>query len=160
MASLMSGLSARAAVVAPASRVAMPQSTSAPVRFGFSVEAAHKKGTGSTKNGRDSNPKYLGVKKYGGEPVATGNIIIRQRGNAVHAGPGVGTGKDYTLFALRDGEVLFKPGANGKKTVRVVDVVKRGGREDGKPSRRDKRRELYTPRAEQRAAAEAAGATR
>ena len=65
MASLMSGLSARAAVVAPASRVAMPQSTSAPVRFGFSVEAAHKKGTGSTKNGRDSNPKYLGVKKYG-----------------------------------------------------------------------------------------------
>jgi len=78
----------------------------------------------------------------------------------VHAGPGVGTGKDFTLFALRDGEVLFKPGANGKKTVRVVDYVKKGGREDGKPSRRDKRRELYTPRAEQRAAAEAAGATR
>jgi len=156
----MSGLSARAAVVAPASRVAMPQSTSAPVRFGFSVEAAHKKGTGSTKNGRDSNPKYLGVKKYGGEQVVTGNIIIRQRGNSVHAGPGVGTGKDYTLFALRDGEVLFKPGANGKKTVRVVDPVQRGGREDGKPSRRDKRRELYTPRAEQRAAAEAAAATR
>ena len=87
MASLMSGLSARAAVVAPASRVAMPQSTSAPVRFGFSVEAAHKKGTGSTKNGRDSNPKYLGVKKYGGEPVTTGNIIIRQRGNAVRLIP-------------------------------------------------------------------------
>jgi ribosomal protein L27 len=57
----------------------MPQSTSAPVRFGFSVEAAHKKGTGSTK--------YLGVKKYGGEPVATGNIIIRQRGNAVRLTP-------------------------------------------------------------------------
>ena len=87
MASLMSGLSARAAVVAPASRVAMPQSTSAPVRFGFSVEAAHKKGTGSTKNGRDSNPQYLGVKKYGGEPVTTGNIIIRQRGNAVRLTP-------------------------------------------------------------------------
>jgi hypothetical protein len=75
----------------------------------------------------------------------------------VHAGPGVGTGKDFTLFALRDGEVLFKPGANGKKTVRVVDVVK-GGREDGQPSRRDKRRELYTPRAQQRAAAEGAAA--
>ena len=87
MASLMSGLSARAAVVAPASRVAMPQSTSAPVRFGFSVEAAHKKGTGSTKNGRDSNPKYLGVKKYGGEQVVTGNIIIRQRGNTVRLVP-------------------------------------------------------------------------
>ena len=87
MASLMSGLSARAAVVAPASRVAMPQSTSAPVRFGFSVEAAHKKGTGSTKNGRDSNPQYLGVKKYGGEVVSTGNIIIRQRGNKVRLPP-------------------------------------------------------------------------
>ena len=74
----------------------------------------------------------------------------------VHAGPGVGTGKDFTLFALRDGEVLFKPGANGKKTVRVVDRVKRGGREDGKPSRKDKRRELYTPRAQQREAAAAA----
>ena len=83
----MSGLSARAAVVAPASRVAMPQSTSAPVRFGFSVEAAHKKGTGSTKNGRDSNPQYLGVKKYGGEVVSTGNIIIRQRGNKVRPHP-------------------------------------------------------------------------
>ena len=77
----------------------------------------------------------------------------------VHAGPGVGTGKDFTLFALRDGEDLFKPGANGKKTVRVVDPVARGGREDGKPSRRDKRRELYTPRAEQRAAAEATAAS-
>ncbi|EEH58175.1 uncharacterized protein MICPUCDRAFT_12120, partial [Micromonas pusilla CCMP1545] len=80
---------------------------------------AHKKGTGSTKNGRDSNPQYRGVKKYGGEQVVTGNIIIRQVGNKVHAGPGVGTGKDFTLFALRDGEVLFKPGANGKKTVRI-----------------------------------------
>lgn len=136
----------------------MPSTTSAPVRAGFCVEAAHKKGTGSTKNGRDSNPQYLGVKKYGGEVVITGNIIIRQRGNKVHAGPGVGTGKDFTLFALRDGEVLFKPGANGKKTVRVVDYEKKGGREDGLPSRRDKRKELYTPRAEQRAAAEAEGA--
>lgn len=74
----------------------------------------------------------------------------------VHAGPGVGTGKDFTLFALRDGEVLFKPGAKGKNTVRVVDRVEKGGREDGKPSRKDKRRELYTPRAQQREAAAAA----
>ena len=74
----------------------------------------------------------------------------------VHAGPGVGTGKDFTLFALRDGEVLFKPGKNGKKTVRVVDAVQRGGRPDGKPTRKDKRRELYTLRAQQREAAAAA----
>lgn len=73
----------------------------------------------------------------------------------VHAGPGVGTGKDFTLFALRDGEVLFKE-VKGKQTVRVVDRVERGGREDGKPSRKDKRRELYTPRAQQREAAAAA----
>jgi hypothetical protein len=65
-------------------------------------------------------------------------------------------GKDFTLFALRDGEVLFKGGAKGKQFVRVVDFVKKGGREDGLPSRRDKRRELYTPRAQQREAAEAA----
>ena len=78
----------------------------------------------------------------------------------MHAGPGVGTGKDFTLFALRDGEVLFKPGADGKKTVRVVDYVKKGGREDGEPSRRDKRRELYTPRAQQRAAEGEGAATR
>ena len=103
----MSGLSARAAVVAPASRVAMPQSTSAPVRFGFSVEAAHKKGTGSTKNGRDSNPQYLGVKKYGGEVVSTGNIIIRQRGTKWHPGQNVGLGKDHTIFALVEGNVYF-----------------------------------------------------
>ena len=98
MASLMSGLSARAAVVAPASRVAMPQSTSAPVRFGFSVEAAHKKGTGSTKNGRDSNPKYLGVKKYGGEPVATGTACDDGDGataDDVCNGAGTCTGKLY-----------------------------------------------------------------
>lgn len=77
------GLSARASI-APSSRaVVAPQSTSAPVRFTFNVEAAHKKGTGSTKNGRDSNPKYRGVKKYGGEEVSTGNIIVRQSGNKV-----------------------------------------------------------------------------
>ena len=77
------GLSARASTVSGSRVVALPQSTSAPARFSFNVEAAHKKGTGSTKNGRDSNPQYLGVKKYGGEVVNTGNIIIRQRGNKV-----------------------------------------------------------------------------
>ena len=78
----VSGLAARNAAVSGSRVATMPTTTSAPAR-GFSVEAAHKKGTGSTKNGRDSNPQYLGVKKYGGEQVSTGNIIIRQRGNKV-----------------------------------------------------------------------------
>ncbi|WP_411826229.1 50S ribosomal protein L27 [Luteolibacter sp. AS25] len=68
---------------------------------------AHKKGQGSVKNGRDSRSKRLGVKKFGGQSVIAGNIIIRQRGTKVHPGAGVGCGKDYTLFALTDGEVKF-----------------------------------------------------
>ena len=68
---------------------------------------AHKKAGGSTRNGRDSNPKYLGVKRYGGEAVEAGNIIVRQRGTKFHAGPNVGVGKDHTLFALADGKVRF-----------------------------------------------------
>jgi len=69
---------------------------------------AHKKGGGSTKNGRDSNPQMRGVKKYGGEQVIAGNILIRQCGTRFHAGEGVGVGNDYTLFALRDGVVTFQ----------------------------------------------------
>ena len=111
------------------------------------IECAHKKGTGSTKNGRDSNPKYLGVKKYGEEKVQVGSIIVRQRGNTFHAGEGVGTGKDFTLYALREGEVKFKVGAKKKKFVTVVDAVDRRGREDGQPTRKDTRRAMYTPRA-------------
>ena len=68
---------------------------------------AHKKGVGSSRNGRDSNPKYRGVKKFGGERVIPGNIIIRQCGTKWHAGRHVGTGCDYTLFALVDGKVFF-----------------------------------------------------
>ena len=68
---------------------------------------AHKKAGGSTRNGRDSNPKYLGVKRYGGESVIAGNIIVRQRGTRFHAGQGVGMGKDHTLYALTDGRVVF-----------------------------------------------------
>ena len=79
---VVAGLAARNAAVSGGRVAAMPTTTSAPVRS-FTVEAAHKKGTGSTQNGRDSNPQYLGVKKYGGEVVSTGNIIIRQRGNKV-----------------------------------------------------------------------------
>ena len=69
---------------------------------------AHKKAGGSTRNGRDSNPKYLGVKRYGGESVLAGNIIVRQRGTRFHAGANVGVGKDHTLFALADGKVKFE----------------------------------------------------
>lgn len=68
---------------------------------------AHKKGQGSVKNGRDSRSKRLGVKKFGGQAVIAGNIIIRQRGTKVHPGKGVGCGKDHTLFAMTDGQVFF-----------------------------------------------------
>ena len=68
---------------------------------------AHKKGQGSTRNGRDSNPKYRGVKRYGGEVVRAGTIIVRQRGTRFHPGRNVGLGRDYTLFALTDGVVRF-----------------------------------------------------
>ncbi|MBD0333936.1 MAG: 50S ribosomal protein L27 [Cyanobacteria bacterium Co-bin13] len=77
---------------------------------------AHKKGTGSTRNGRDSNAKRLGVKKYGGEVVLAGNILVRQRGTKLHPGNNVGRGGDDTLFALIDGVVTFeRKGKNGKK---------------------------------------------
>ncbi len=69
---------------------------------------AHKKGVGSTRNGRDSNPQYLGVKRYGGEEVAAGNILVRQRGTKFHPGRNVGKGRDDTLFALIDGVVKFE----------------------------------------------------
>jgi large subunit ribosomal protein L27 len=68
---------------------------------------AHKKGQGSTRNGRDSNPKYLGIKRYGGQPVTAGSILVRQRGTRFHPGRNVGLGRDFTLFALCDGVVEF-----------------------------------------------------
>jgi large subunit ribosomal protein L27 len=75
---------------------------------------AHKKGQGSTRNGRDSNPQYRGVKKFGGEFVRAGNIIIRQVGSKVHGGENVGTGRDFTLFATTDGHVRFHSKHNRK----------------------------------------------
>ena len=81
---------------------------------------AHKKAGGSTKNGRDSNSKRLGVKKFGGEFVIAGNIIIRQRGTKFHPGENVGCGRDYTLFAEVDGTVVFEiKGRKNRKTVRI-----------------------------------------
>jgi large subunit ribosomal protein L27 len=82
---------------------------------------AHKKGVGSSRNGRDSNPKYLGVKVYGGQAIEAGNIIVRQRGTQFHPGNGVGLGRDHTLFALVDGTVKFA--VRGDKNRRFVDVV-------------------------------------
>ncbi len=81
---------------------------------------AHKKGAGSSKNGRESESKRLGLKKFGGESVIAGNIIIRQRGTVHHPGENVGIGKDHTLFALTDGVVTFKKGRNGRSTVSVL----------------------------------------
>ncbi len=82
---------------------------------------AQKKGGGSTRNGRDSNPKMLGVKIYGGQTVSAGSIIVRQRGTRFHAGAGVGIGKDHTLFALVNGSVSFAvKGALKRQTVFVT----------------------------------------
>ncbi|RNC72330.1 MAG: 50S ribosomal protein L27 [Desulfuromonadales bacterium] len=80
---------------------------------------AHKKGVGSTRNGRDSESKRLGCKKFGGENVRAGNIIYRQRGTKIHPGTNVGCGKDYTLFALIDGVVKFERLGRDRKKVSV-----------------------------------------
>ena len=84
---------------------------------------AHKKAGGSSRNGRDSAGRRLGVKKFGGETVIAGNIIVRQRGTKVNPGVNVGMGKDHTLFALTDGKVAFRQKTGGKMFVSVVDVA-------------------------------------
>ncbi|HEU0198177.1 MAG TPA: 50S ribosomal protein L27 [Nevskiaceae bacterium] len=82
---------------------------------------AHKKAGGSTRNGRDSKPKMLGVKRFGGEQVVAGNIIIRQRGTRYHAGVNAGLGRDHTIFAKKDGQVAFK--VRGPDSRTFVDIV-------------------------------------
>ncbi|MBL7974814.1 MAG: 50S ribosomal protein L27 [Candidatus Kapabacteria bacterium] len=84
---------------------------------------AHKKGAGSTKNGRDSNAQRLGVKRFGGQSVVAGNIIIRQNGTRWHAGKNVGVGKDYTLFALIDGVVTFERKDRSRQKVSVYPAA-------------------------------------
>jgi large subunit ribosomal protein L27 len=81
---------------------------------------AHKKGQGSTRNGRDSAGQRRGVKKFGGEKVIAGNILVRQLGTVFHPGENVGLGRDYTLFALVDGSVKFGHGRGGKKFISIV----------------------------------------
>jgi large subunit ribosomal protein L27 len=83
---------------------------------------AHKKGQGSSRNGRDSNPKYLGVKRSAGQLVVAGNILVRQRGTRIHPGPNVGRGHDDTLFALIDGRVVFERMGRDRKRVRIEAV--------------------------------------
>ncbi len=83
---------------------------------------AHKKGQGSTTNGRDSQPKYLGVKRYGGEVINAGTIIVRQRGTKIHPGINVGCGSDFTLFAKAPGVVKFEPYGKGRTRVSVYPV--------------------------------------
>ena len=136
-----------ARVAAPASlpvRVAPPHSL-------ISIEAAHKKGAGSTKNGRDSRSQRRGVKVYGDQPVKAGGIIMRQVGNTWHAGNNVGQGKDYTLFALNEGVVKFET-IKGRKCISVYDAPPVEQPAEG--TRRAKRRAMYTPRSQQRAEAE------
>ncbi len=82
---------------------------------------AHKKAGGSTRNGRDSNPKYLGVKRFGGQDILAGNIIIRQRGTKYYPGQNVGIGSDHTLFALKDGKVEFA--IKGPKKRQYVSIL-------------------------------------
>ena len=83
---------------------------------------AHKKGAGSSKNGRESHSKRLGVKIFGGQQIVAGNIIVRQRGTVHHPGENVGMGKDHTLYALTDGVVQFKKGRQNRSFVSVVEA--------------------------------------
>lgn len=84
---------------------------------------AHKKGAGSSRNGRESHSKRLGVKLFGGQSAIAGNILVRQRGTTHHAGNNVGMGRDHTLFALVDGKVQFKKGRNDRSFVHIVPVT-------------------------------------
>ena len=84
---------------------------------------AHKKGQGSSRNGRDSNPKYLGVKVFAGQVIHAGTILVRQRGTRIHPGRNVGVGRDHTLFALVDGEVSFNRSANERRRCSVTPMA-------------------------------------
>lgn len=97
---------------------------------------AHKKAGGSSRNGRDSAGQRLGVKKFGGENVVAGNIIIRQRGTTYHPGTGVGLGRDYTIFAVVDGQVKFSKKAGNKNVVSVVAAA--AAKEAAKPAPKKK----------------------
>ncbi len=95
---------------------------------------AHKKGASSTRNGRDSNAQRLGVKRFGGELVKGGMILVRQKGTAIHPGDNVGLGRDYTLFALTPGTVQFSEFGGGKKRVSILPVEIEASAAPAKPA--------------------------
>uniref|UniRef100_A0A061QZS7 Large subunit ribosomal protein L27 n=1 Tax=Tetraselmis sp. GSL018 TaxID=582737 RepID=A0A061QZS7_9CHLO len=150
--SLKSSSSSFTGLQLPRQRVSMPVTTPSSLL----IEAAHKKGAGSTKNGRDSVSKRRGVKVYGDQPVKAGGIIVRQVGNTWHAGNGVGQGKDYTLYALDSGVVKFEK-IKGRKCISVYPAPPAA--EPAPGSRKALRREKYTPRAVLREQEEAELAT-
>ena len=94
---------------------------------------AHKKGGGSSRNGRDSNSQRLGVKRFGGEAVPAGAIIVRQRGTRIHPGDGVGLGRDFTLYATVTGIVAFQEFGRGKRRVNVVPAAETGAADEKAP---------------------------
>lgn len=135
----------------------------APLRIPFSVEAAHKKGAGSTKNGRDSQSKRRGIKVYGGQPVRAGGIIFRQTGSTWYPGQNVDVGKDYTVFSLIDGIVIFDKNKyshsrihvfphDHEKSVALVTKTHTKEPKEGVPSRAERRRAAYVPRRQLRQA--------
>eukprot|EP00252_Welwitschia_mirabilis_P022054 TRINITY_DN583_c0_g1_i1.p1 TRINITY_DN583_c0_g1~~TRINITY_DN583_c0_g1_i1.p1 ORF type:complete len:205 (+),score=27.80 TRINITY_DN583_c0_g1_i1:48-617(+) len=125
-------------------------------KFPFTIEAAHKKGAGSTKNGRDSIGKRLGVKIFGDQAAKPGSIIIRQRGTKFHPGNNVGLGKDYTIYSLIEGIVKFeKFGPEKKKKVSVYPRAEEVKKVENPNSWRVKRREFFRQRREKRKARKA-----
>ncbi|GBG93134.1 hypothetical protein CBR_g59428 [Chara braunii] len=124
--------------------------SSRPCHLPLQIESAHKKGTGSTKNGRDSAGKRLGVKIYGGQQAIAGNIIIRQRGTTFHPGNNVGLGRDYTIFSLIDGVVKFEQYDKKRKQVSVYPAEPAS--EEVKDNRRTRQIEYWRQRREARKA--------
>ncbi|GAX85879.1 hypothetical protein CEUSTIGMA_g13295.t1 [Chlamydomonas eustigma] len=120
------------------------------------IQNAHKKGAGSTKNGRDSNSQSRGVKVFGGQPVKAGGIIVRQVGTTWHDGTNTSLGKDYTLFSLVDGIVMYdkkkqRPSVHvypyeHAKAVAAVEITHTKKPKEGVPSRKERRKTMYTPR--------------
>ncbi|KAG0556340.1 hypothetical protein KC19_11G045900 [Ceratodon purpureus] len=117
---------------------------------GVVIEAAHKKGSGSTKNGRDSKPKMLGVKIYGDQTAQPGAIIVRQRGTKFHPGKNVGIGRDYTIYSLIDGLVKFEKFGPDRKKISVYPVTEE--KVENPNSRKVRRREFFRERRERRRA--------
>ena len=119
---------------------------------------AHKKGAGSSRNGRESHSKRLGIKIFGGQPAIAGNIIVRQRGTKHNPGLNVGIGKDHTLFALTNGEVIFKKKADNRSYVSVIPFELAAVAEDAAPKVAAKAVEVEAPVAEEASKAKKAPA--